>query len=87
MKKKDCKSLTHQGEKSLIAADSVVTLPTRRDARGRTDEKFSPFALRRNPSSPTHPCLWCLALYNRLNCYPYLKRQISHIKAVPKAIR
>lgn len=32
--KRDCISLTHRGEKSLIAAVTIVTLPTR-DARGR----------------------------------------------------
>lgn len=42
--KTDCISLTLQGEKSLIAADTIVTLPTRSDARRRTDEKFAPFA-------------------------------------------
>lgn len=63
---------------------------TRSDARGRTDEKFAPFALSRNSSSATYSCLWCLrwkTLDNTLNCYPYLKRPILHIKAVPKAIR
>lgn len=88
--KRDCISLTLRGEKSLIAADTMVALPARSDARGRTDEKFAPFALSRNSSSATYPCLWCLrcnTLDNTLNCYPYLKRPISHIKAVPKAIR
>lgn len=42
--KTDCTSLTLQGEKTLIAADTIVTLPTRSDARRRTDEKFAPFA-------------------------------------------
>lgn len=47
-------SLTLQGEKSLIAAGSVVALLTRSVARGRTDEKFAPFALSRNSSSATY---------------------------------
>ncbi len=88
--KTDCISLTLRGEKSLIAADTRVALPARSDARGRTDEKFAPFALSRNSSSATYSCLRCLrcnTLDNTLNCYPYLKRPISHIKAVPKAIR
>lgn len=88
--KRDCISLTLQGEKSLIAADTTLALPTRSDARGRTDEKFAPFALSRISSSATYSCLWCLRwipLDNTLNCYPYLKRPILHIKAVPKVIR
>lgn len=58
-KKGDCMSLSLQGEKSLIAADTVVALPTRSDARGRADEekkkkkKIAPFALRRNSSGAT----------------------------------
>lgn len=80
------------GWKSLIAAGTVVTLPVRGDARGRTDEKFAPFALSRNSSSATHPrvcdgCLQCTGLDNILNWYPYLKRPILHIKAAPRAIR
>lgn len=64
----------------------------RGDARGRTDEKFAPFALSRNSSSATHPrvcdaCLQCTGLDNILNCYPYLKRPILHIKTAPRAIR
>lgn len=47
-------SLTLQGEKALIAAGSVVALLTRSVARGRTDEKFAPFALSRNSSSATY---------------------------------
>lgn len=84
-------SLTLQGEKSLIAAGSVVALLTRSVARGRADEKIRTFC-----SEPQllqchiYSCLRCLrcnTLDNTLNCYPHLKRPMLHIKAVPKAIR
>lgn len=52
--------------------------------------KVAPFARSSNSSSDTYSCLWCPrcdTLDNPLNCYPYLKRPIFHIKAAPGAIR